>query len=302
MKYLKRYNEIRFIGTSPMKSDINDILLELKDEDFGTFISKEEDVSSIRRLGPTNEELKSNTYKSAADKLAKLGHKQRPEELMKWHEITKQKENDAMKLATLNDCKQLGVYQIYLSYRKDGKTYDYKGDFYINLTFDSYSLNDSYSEWKEGQGDLWISFSVGVIPITEEGQQFCSVNADEAEVRFIDSTFYIGEFWLNISRSIPSNADESNDHIRFKPEGIGYFDMYEGNWHLSNRASAMRFKNSLYRIFSGDIIVRETSQMPGGMKEEIIDQLCNVREHDIDEYEDIMNSIKNIRINELYKD
>ena len=64
----------------------------------------------------------------------------------------------------------------------------------------------------------------------------------------------------------------------------------------------MRFKEALYKIFSGDIIVRETPQIPGGMKEEIIDQLCNERPHDIDEYEDIMNSIKNIRINQLYKD
>ncbi len=111
-------------------------------------------------------------------------------------------------------------------------------------------------------------------------------------------TYWLGSFWLNISRAI----EPSEEPIRFKPEGNGYFEEYEGNWYLSNRASAMRFKDSLYRIFSGDIIVRETSQIPGGMKEEVIDQLCNVREHDIDEYEDIMNSIKNIRINQLYKD
>ncbi len=392
MKYLKRYSEsTRFVGTSPMKSDINDILLELKDEGFGTFISiKEEDVSSVRRLGhykflknsfckvqiwsqnrfeysqieevmerlkdymaennfyvndftsflqgkdkaprievqlnrqhnrfgdegwterayvfeisfnkipdSTNEELKSDTYKSAADKLAKLGHKQRPEELMKWHEIIKQKETDAMKLATLNDCKQLGVYQLYLGYRKDGRTYDYKGDFYINLAFDSYNLDDNYPEWKEGQNTLWISFSFGVIPATEEGQEFCeNVVKPIIGLGGDKLTYWLGSFWLNISRAI----EPSEEPIRFQPEGKGYFEEYEGNWYLSNRSSAMRFKEALYKIFSGDIIVRETSQIPGGMKEEVIDQLCNVREHDIDEYEDIMNSIKNIRINQLYKD
>lgn len=39
MKYLKKYNEaIAYVGTSPMKSDIQDILLELKDEGFEAFV------------------------------------------------------------------------------------------------------------------------------------------------------------------------------------------------------------------------------------------------------------------------
>ena len=253
----------------------------------------------MKYLKRYNEELKSDTYKSAADKLAKLGHKQRPEELMKWHQITKQKETDAMKLATLNDCQQLGVYQLYLGYRKDGRTYDYKGDFYINLAFDFYNLDENYPEWKDGGNTLWISFSFGVIPVNEDGKQFCKEVTEPIIGLGGDKiTYWLGSFWLNISRAI----DPSNEQLRFQPEGKGYFEEYEGNWYLTNRASAMRFKESLYKIFSGDIIVRETSERPGGMKEEIIDELCNERPHDIDEYEDIMNSIKSIRINQLYKD
>ena len=83
---------------------------------------------------------------------------------------------------------------------------------------------------------------------------------------------------------------------------IGYFDEYEGSWGLSNRASAMKFKDTLYKIFKGDIIIRETPQKPNGVKEQIIDDLCNEREHSIEEYEDIMNSIKNINLNKLYKE
>lgn len=391
MKHLKKYNEsVAYVGTSPMKSDINDILLELKDEGFGIFVSiREEDTGSVRRLGhykflknsfckvqiwsqnrfeysqieevmerlkdymaennyyvndftsfqqgkakapkieiqlnrqhnrfedegwterayvfeisfnkipdDTNEELKSDVYKSAADKLKKLGHIKRPEELMKWHEITKQKEIDATKLATLNDCKQLGIYQLYLGYHKGGQKFDYKGDFYINIAFDSYNLDDQYPEWKDGQGNLWISFSFGVIPVNEDGQQFCKEVVEPIIGLSSDKiTYWLGSFWLNISRTI-----SPEEPLKFQPEGQGYFEEYEGNWYLTNRASAMRFKDTLYRIFNGDIIIRETSDKPGGMKEEIIDELCNERPHDIDEYEDIMNSIKRINLNKLYKD
>lgn len=253
----------------------------------------------MRYLKKYNEELMSSTYKSAADKLAKMCHKQRPEELMKWHEITKQKEIDATKLATLNDCKQLGVYQLYLEYSKGGQTLDYKGDFYINLVWDSYDLDERYSEWKEGENTLWISFSFGVIPVNEDGKQFCKEVVEPIIGLSSDKiTYWLGAFWLNISRSI----DPSNEQLILHPEGKGYFEEHEGGWHLSNRSSAMKFKDTLFKIFNGDIVIRETPQIPGGMKEQIIDELCNERSHGIDEYEDIMNSIKKINLNRLYKD
>lgn len=378
MKYLKKYNEaIAYVGTSPMKSDIQDILLELKDEGFEAFvqigvegknewckveIAKEnkfdysqieetverikdymtdnnfyiyeytsflrgdENIPDIKvdlrrkfnRFGngrwserayffeikfknipnATNEELRSDVYKSAADKLTKMGHKKRPEELMKWHEITKQREIDAKKLEVLNDCKQMGVYQLYLGYRKDGKTYDYKGDFYINLTFDNYNLYDQYVEWKDGENSLWIGFSFGVIPVNEDGKKFCKEVTEPIIGLGSDKlTYWLGSFWLNISRTI-----SPGEPLRFQPEDKGYFEEHEGQWYLSNRSSAIQFRNTLYKIFSGDIIIRETGDKPGGMKEDIIEELCNVREHDIDEYEDIMNSIKRMNINKLYKD
>ncbi len=392
MKHLKRYIESkRFIGTSPMKSDINDILLELKDDGFGTFVSiREEDVASVRTLGhykflkksfckvqiwsqnrfeysqieevmerlkdymaennfyvndftsfqqgkekapkievqlnrqhnrfgdegwterayvfeisfnkipdATNEELKSSTYKAAADKLTKLGHIKRPEELMKWHEITKQKEADALKLKTLNDCKQLGVYELSMSYTKGGQQFSYKGDFYINIYFDDYNLQDQYPEWKEGDSNLWINFGFGVIPVNEDGQKFCTEVIEPIVGLSGDKiTYWLGAFWLNLSRGI----DPSRETIKLNPEGKGYFEEYEGRWHLSNRASAIRFKDTLFKIFNGDIVIRETTEMPGGMKEQIIDWFCNDREHSIEEYEEVMYSIKRINLNKLYKD
>lgn len=251
----------------------------------------------MKYLKRYNEELKSDTYKSAADKLAKMGHKQRPQDLMNWHTIVKKREIDALKLETLNDCKKMGVYQLSLTYRKNGQEFKYKGDFYINLSFESWNLDDNYPEWKEGEGGLWLNFSFGVIPVNEEGQKFC----DEVVESIIGLggdkiTYWLGAFWLNISGNM------MNDEVVFSPEGKGYFEEYEGYWCLTNRASAVKFKDTLYKIFLGDIVIRETTSRPGGMKEQIIDELCNDRGHDIDEFEDIMNSIKKINLNKLYKD
>jgi hypothetical protein len=259
----------------------------------------------MRYLNKYNEELKSDVYKSAADKLTKLGHIKRPEELMKWHEITKQKEIDALKLATLKDCEQMGVYQLSLSYRKNGQDFKYKGDFYINFVFDDYNLDENYKDWKEGQNNLWIGFSFGIIPVDEEGKEFCK-NVVESIIGLGGDkiTYWLGSFWLNISKSIEINPSTGlpAEELKFTPEGKGYFEEYEGSWHLANRASAMKFKNTLYQIFSGDLIIRETPSIPGGMKEQIIDDLCNEKGHDIDEYESIMNSIKVLNLNKLYKD
>ena len=97
----------------------------------------------MRYLNKYNEELKSDVYKSAADKLKKLGHIKRPEELMKWHEITKQKEIDALKLATLKDCQQMGIYQLSLSYRKGGQDFKYKGDYAVDITINQYDVTNN---------------------------------------------------------------------------------------------------------------------------------------------------------------
>ncbi len=255
---------------------------------------------SFKSLDPkdlTNEELKSDVYKSAADKLKKLGHIKRPEELMKWHDIIKKREEDTLKSQVLNDCKQLGVYQLSLGYRTGGQTHTYVGDFYINIYFDPWNIDESYEDWKQDGGSIWMCFSFGVIPVNEDGVKFC----EEVVKNIIGLggdkvTYWLGAFWLNMSES-----NQPGD-LKFKPAGKGYFEEYEGSWHLSNRSSAMKLKDALYKIFNGDIIIRENPSNPGGEKEKIIDYLCNDRNHDIEEFVDIMDSIKKINLNKLYKD
>jgi hypothetical protein len=58
----------------------------------------------------------------------------------------------------------------------------------------------------------------------------------------------------------------------------------------------------LYDIFKGDIVWRETPELPGGVKEEILDHLCSDMDHTLEEFEAFIESIKLIRVNQLYKD
>jgi len=60
----------------------------------------------------TNEELKPQTYISAADKLTKLGHIKRPEQLKSWAETIKQREIDTKHKMALEEAKKLGQFQL----------------------------------------------------------------------------------------------------------------------------------------------------------------------------------------------
>ena len=76
----------------------------------------------MRYLRKYNEELKSDTYKSAADKLTKMGHVKRPEELMKWHAIAKEKEKEEVKRKAIEEASKLGTYKMTLDSSDAGKT------------------------------------------------------------------------------------------------------------------------------------------------------------------------------------
>ena len=92
----------------------------------------------MRYLRKYNEELKSDTYKSAADKLAKMGHVKRPEELMKFHVLAKEREKEEAKRKAIEEASELGTYKMTLKGRGDIK---FTGDFYVYF----YWNNDNFA-------------------------------------------------------------------------------------------------------------------------------------------------------------
>jgi hypothetical protein len=376
MKYLKRYNEAVFVDKSPMKSDVEDILLELKDEGFETFVEIsvegtpgphtqvrvevrkesefdytqiEETIERVKHymtdenfyiesfshvlhgniytpdkipyvmksiIGSTkfyfqikfknipsaNEELKSGTYKSAADKLKQMGHVKRPEELMKWHLVAQEKEKDEAKRKAIEEASKLGTYKMTLNGRNGIK---FTGDFYVYFYWNNDTFDENYEEWKRfDASSLWLQFDFAVLPASEESKEF-SQNVLNSEIGLnYDGKCWLGTFGLNLTLGGNEYSEETNkETFVFKPNGGFYWEEYHNiDWYMSDRASAQKFKKMLYDVFEGNIVWRETPQLPGGVKEQILDFLCSDMDHTLEEFEEFIESIKRISVNKIYKD
>lgn len=265
----------------------------------------------MRYLKKYNEELKSDTYKSAADKLARMGHVKRPEELMKWHDIAKEKEEIAKEEArlkaieeakrkALEQASKLGIHKLTL---RDRST-KFTGDFYVYFSWDSDNFHEYYDEWKNNDNSgFWLSFNISVIPASDESKEFANeVLSKEAGISN-DGKCWLGHFGINLSEGGNGYDDDGKQTLVLKPSG-GYYEeeWYNIDWDMADRASAQKFKKMLYDVFSGEIVFNDSEKVPGGIKEEIIEELCNEKGHDLSEYLDFVESIKKIRLNQLYKD
>ena len=266
----------------------------------------------MRYLKKYNEELKSDTYKSAADKLARMGHVKRPEELMKWHAITKEKEEIAKEEArlkaieeakrkALEEASKLGVYKITLTDRGDKFT----GDFYVYFYWEKDMFDESYHDWKKFDShSIWIQLSFAVIPASEESKEYANEVLSKEIGGSSDNKYWLGQIGLKLSQGGNTYDEESNkETFELKPDGSYYQeDWHSIDWHMADRASAQKFKKMIYDVLSGEILWRESEKIPGGIKEELIEELCNERGHDLSEYIAFVESIKRITVNKLYKD
>jgi hypothetical protein len=255
----------------------------------------------MRYLRKYNEELKSDTYKSAADKLTKMGHVKRPEDLMKWHLVAKEKEKDEAKRKAIEESSELGTYKMTLNGRGDNK---FTGDFYVYFYWNNDMFDEHYEEWKSfANSSLWLQFDFGVLPASEESKEFIDNVLDKEIGLTYDGKCYLGCFGLNLSQGGNSMDENDKPTYAFKPDSGFYFEQYDSiEWYMADRASAQKFKKMLYDVFEGNIIWRETPELPGGIKEQILDFLCSDMDHTLEEFEEFIESIKRISVNKIYKD
>ena len=255
----------------------------------------------MRYLRKYNEELKADTYKSAADKLTKMGHVKRPEELMKWHVVAKEKEKEEVRRKALEEASELGVYKITMN----GRGEKFTGDFYVYFYWDNDTFDENYQDWKKFDNhSLWLNFSFAVLPASEESKEFAQNVLDKEIGISNDGKCWLGCFGLNLTLNGNEYNEETNkETFVFKPDGGFYWEEWSGiDWHMSDRASAQKFKKMLYDVFEGNIVWRETPELPGGVKEQILDYLCSDMDHTLEEFEAFIESLKRINVNKLYKD
>ncbi len=90
-------------------------------------------------------------------------------------------------------------------------------------------------------------------------------------------------------------------YLEFEPDGSVYFEIHEGYFCLADRKSAVQFKSKLYDIFAGKIIFKPDQNIDH-VKDMMLECICNEYGHSIQEFIDVMESIKRVKINTLYKD
>jgi len=267
----------------------------------------------MRYLKTYNEELKSDTYKSAADKLAKMGHVKRPEELMKSYNVAKEKEEreeeerrkreeeerikreEQVKIKCLEESSKLGKYKFTIDYWDKNKKGTFTNDFYIYFSWNDDLFMENYEDWKEGyNSNLWLNFSLAILPASEESTEFINTVLEEYVNK--DGKCWLGSFGLNLS--------DSDSSEKLNPNGAIYLESWDcvSDFYMSDRASAQKFKKLIYDIFKGDVVLGDTQELPGGVKEKVLDHLCSDLDHTLEEYEEFMESLKKIRVNKLYKD
>ena len=266
----------------------------------------------MRYLKRYNEELKPETYLSAAQKLQSLGHQRRPEALRVYAEEIKQRQKEERKAKTLEEAKKLGEYDI--------KFGDFVGRCYIYFCWINDDFDDYIQDFKSGDA-LWLRFSMGFIPVDEE--TLYSFNEAETRTGYPNSkisysispsdngVWWVQDFGINLSKSpnsinnkdVELYTDIEDSSKELIPTGEVYMDGIEFPcFYFADRANAQKFKTMLYKLFNSEIIFNSDSNRPGGMVEMIREELVGEYGFGFNEYIRFVESIKRIRVNNLYKD
>ena len=261
----------------------------------------------MRYLKRFDEELNTQTYKSAASGLNKLGHVKRADDLNAWADTAKEKE-EARKLKEMIDLySKHGVFNINLG----GNVI---GNFYLWLAFDEYQSNENWEYWQEDGrfdgGSLWLNLDICLLPADQETFEKCVNKLDF----YPGQAYYASTFGLKFSIpvGVERGGTERDEDLPYDSgqweltlNGTGNVSYIEGNectLKFVNRVEANKFRKLVIDVLEGNIEMGETSANPGGVKEKIIDFYCNKKGVSIEEFDNLIDTVRGIKVNSLYKD
>ncbi len=184
----------------------------------------------MKYLKKFNEELRPQTYLSAARKLDKLGHHDRANALKDWAREMETKEEMIKWKDLIQDYAQFGTFKMTIKNPETGETLT--GDFHLDISFDELAFGD--------EPENGICFFIGLIPTSEDlihqYMELCP-----------DYDFGNGFFWGKIF-----NLEyKLSDTVTFTKWNMwDYDDEMNGKVAFADRGSANRFKNLLIQIFT----------------------------------------------------
>lgn len=200
---------------------------------------------SMKYLKRFNEELKPQTYLSAARKLDKMGHGGRAKELKDWAgEVEKKEEIEKWK-KNIENFSKYGVFKIKVENPESDASF--VGDFHLDITFDELSFEDSF-EYERSQvveggviTGVWFPFFIGIIPANEDVLGQCEMIMPEPE-------FNNGFYW---AMTLSLNFEVKGKQITITGWQLEDYDYgLSGNISFADRGSAVKFKNLLSQIFN----------------------------------------------------
>ena len=270
----------------------------------------------MKHLRKFNEELKSSTYKVAANKLKNMGHIRRSSELEKWSEEVANKEKDARELQNYNEFKHDVPFKISIIksiYNGAGKPRTemviISGNFYIKPTFDAYWARDNYDDnvnYDAGDGTMnykyMLPFEIGIRAADEETKE--KFRAVESE---LSDELYEGAYWLQ-RLYYPIIAEGSKI---VEPNGEYFWECRENDQlFFDSRSEAMRFKKMFVDAVHGRNDFGTTRWVPEGLHKQLekffsgdwLDD--NKKQPDTfngEAFQKFLNSVNRMSVNQLYR-
>jgi len=185
----------------------------------------------MKYLKRFNEELRPQTYMSAARKLNKMGHTDRANDLKDWAREMESREEMIKWKDLIQDYAQFGTFTMTIKNEETGETLT--GDFNLDISFDEMAFSD--------EPESGISFFLGLIPTSEDLiKQYMELCPDY--------DFGNGFFWGKIFNLEFRIVD---DRVQFTKWNFWDYDSdMNGLVAFSDRGSANRFKNLLIQFFT----------------------------------------------------
>ncbi len=261
----------------------------------------------MKYLKRFNEELKVSTYKSAADKLTKMGHKRRGAQMLDYA-TQREKEEERKRLQeTRNELSRFEPFNIIIG--------DKMGRFYIMPSVEVDWFKDLLWDWIDDdmQYICTLPFEFGVMMADEETEETFKDWRWSPEQ--YDGVSYPNRMYLSVT-STNSPAFDSFDRdlfyfatradaMRFKKMFVDLLeeknDWYFKKWNPDGVVN--RIKKYVSPEYVSELIEQIATRAEDRDKLEEAEQLRNLlpRAGEVN-YQYVIDSAKNIKINQIYRD
>lgn len=221
-------------------------------------------MSIIKSYNIFNEELRSSTYKSASDKLKKMGHVKRSKDLAEYSDIIRDTEIEENIKKQYEDMSRFPSFKLKLV-ESINDEHPIIGDFFIKMWLSTDWFSDTIAEWQNEKikngtpnWDMSAPFSVGITPVDEDLRTTMRTDPYFDDCRS-QGIFYTNEMFIYITSGcmIPNKVPAA--------DMTGPIHCSKSRFYFADRREAIKFKNLLLDGFEDRIKLWDDKGHPDGL-------------------------------------